>query len=296
MRTHLLKNDCSSLSHFHELGLDFRDRLKDGLHSRPKTNELGGSLGVLVRSAYLGALSRRSAFAAPGSQPGVPSPLSVSHALEGLVLNVRAALFHAADALRFLPSKPSSSSPTLPHSSRGEPFSTFLVTRCYQPAPPRPQGFLSDRKPYPRTTVFHVASGPVLPWSFLRPNRRVCTPWSNRMAFLDEQVHRKVGRGAILATASHLLTAPRLLAKEERQSEAPRCGEAIALRSIQSAGRWGAEATCLSSRCSVPRSSRRRRSGVLGCHSPLGVQAPSGSFVILSSRLPYGTRRPLPRT
>ena len=141
----------------------------------------------------------------------MPSPLSVSHALEGLVLNVRAALFHAADALRFLPSKPSSSSPTLPHSSRGEPFSTFLVTRCYQPAPPRPQGFLSDRKPYPRTTVFHVASGPVLPWSFLRPNRRVCTPWSNRMAFLDEQVHRKVGRGAILATASHLLTAPPLL-------------------------------------------------------------------------------------
>lgn len=148
-------------------------RLQRPTRGRPalasEDDELGGSHGVSVRSAYPGALSRRSACAAPGSQPGVPSPLSVSHALEGFILNVRAALFHAADALRFLPSKPSSSSPTLPHSSRGEPFSTFLVTRCYQPAPPRPQGFLSDQKPYPERRCFTSGQGQCSPGRFLDP-------------------------------------------------------------------------------------------------------------------------------
>lgn len=148
-------------------------RLQRPTRGRPalasEDDSSGGSHGVSVRSAYPGALSRRSARAAPGSQPGVPSLLSVSHALEGFILNVRAALFHAADALRFFPSKPSSSSPTFPHSSCGEPFSTFLVTCRCQPVPPRPQGFLSDQKPYPGRRCFTSRQGQCSPGRFLDP-------------------------------------------------------------------------------------------------------------------------------
>lgn len=64
---------------------------------------LDGSHGVSSRSTYQGASSRRSAHAASGSRPEVPSPPSVSHAFRGFLLDVRAALFHAADVLRVLP-------------------------------------------------------------------------------------------------------------------------------------------------------------------------------------------------
>lgn len=66
-------------------------------------HQLDGSHGVSSRSTYQGASSRRSACAASGSRPEVPSPPSVSHAFRGLILDVRAALFHAADVLRVLP-------------------------------------------------------------------------------------------------------------------------------------------------------------------------------------------------
>jgi len=71
--------------------------------------------------------------------------------------------------------------------------------------------------------------------------------------------------------------------------EAPRCrGKACVLRSVENTGRSiqsGASrlGACLSWSYPVPRSSWRRRSGYWVHRSPLGVQAPSGFSVVLSS-------------
>lgn len=71
--------------------------------------------------------------------------------------------------------------------------------------------------------------------------------------------------------------------------EAPRCrGRAFRPSEYREhrqglTGRTSRPIACLSWSYPVPRSSRRRRSGYWVHRSPLGVRAPSGSFVILSS-------------
>lgn len=195
---------------------------------------LGGSLGVLARSAYQGASNRRSAHAAPGSQPGVPSPRSVSHALRGFIFDVRAALFHAADALRFFPSKLYSFGPTFPHSSCGDPSSTLPVHCRCRPVTRRPRGLLSDQKPYLRHGGISRRIEAVAPLVVSSPETLACAKSSNGWPFSTGLASLDVGRGALQATAI-IPGEPGVhpSRSDGTDSEAPRCGEAFYLRSLQ---------------------------------------------------------------
>lgn len=164
---------------FHELGLDFRDRLEDGL-DRPRRN-------AAARTTPMGFLPvpriRCVESACGRSRSGVPArnalPSRRFSRPQGFDPRRPCGDLRAADVLRVLPSKPFSSRPTLPRSSRGDPFPVFAARRVAPSRAAPPRVFVRPGSRTTETTVLQVESEPLLPWSFLASRmRRVSSPSS----------------------------------------------------------------------------------------------------------------------
>lgn len=152
----------SSGSHFHELGLAFRDRLEDGHGPNAETFARGASPGVSARSTY--EVRRIGVFrsvpapepAAEATSPGLPrshprrapSPLDVSHVLRGFIFDVRATIFAPLTCFGLTPFEAFLLRSDVPEARHlGDPFPVFLALDCSEA--PHPQGFLSGPEAVP---------------------------------------------------------------------------------------------------------------------------------------------------